>query len=101
MIWLRGKLRYCMVWVRISVSGKKKYGIHFAFHNIGGSLTSALPVDPTTAAELPDVSPGTVTAFATTHADGSQAGLQGLQVFVTNFSPTILQQLQLFVCLQH
>eukprot|EP01047_Picozoa_sp_COSAG01_P104111 COSAG01_NODE_33485_length_563_cov_1.099138_2_plen_89_part_01 len=89
MIWLRGKLRYCMVWVRISVSGKKKYGIHFAFHNIGGSLTSALPVDPTTAAELPDVSPGTVTAFATTHADGSQAGLQGLQVFVTNFSPTI------------
>ena len=52
------------------------------------SVTST--VDRTAATELLDVSPGTVTAFATTHADGSHAGLQGLQVFVTNFSPSKL-----------
>ena len=32
---------------------------------------------------------GTVTAFATTHADGSKSGVEGLQVFVTNFSPSM------------
>jgi hypothetical protein len=31
---------------------------------------------------------GTVSAFATTHADGSTAGVEGLQIFVTNFSPS-------------